>query len=189
MQNFTNKLLKDFIVVSNQIPNNVCNKLIQDLSTKDWGYHKWNTRQGEEFGDDTKEFRTHFSEQETIDILIPYVKNAIQNYFHNLGNDAVFGIGKISQPRINRYDENTQMLSHVDHIHTVFEDDNSGIPILSIVGCLNDDYEAGEFVFGDDYAVSIKAGDILVFPSIFLYPHRVNSITKGSRYSFVCWAY
>ena len=63
-----------------------------------------------------------------------------------------------------------------------------GIPILSIVGLLNDNYEGGEFMIRGK-EVKLIRGDILIFPSNFIYPHEVKDITKGIRYSFVSWAF
>ena len=37
--------------------------------------------------------------------------------------------------------------------------------------------------------VKLIRGDILIFPSNFIYPHEVKDITKGIRYSFVSWAF
>jgi predicted 2-oxoglutarate/Fe(II)-dependent dioxygenase YbiX len=81
------------------------------------------------------------------------------------------------------------MAKHVDHIHSMFDGNMKGIPILSIVGMLNDDYEGGEFVMFDDKIIELKQGDILMFPSVFLYPHEVKPVTKGVRDSFVSWVW
>ena len=35
----------------------------------------------------------------------------------------------------------------------------------------------------------LKKGDILIFPSVFLFPHEVKPITSGTRYSFVTWGF
>ena len=53
----------------------------------------------------------------------------------------------------------------------------------------NDDYEGGGFFFFEDYEVKLKQGDILIFPSVFMFPHRVEKVTKGIRNSFVSWAW
>ena len=37
--------------------------------------------------------------------------------------------------------------------------------------------------------VPVETGDILLFPSNFMYPHEVRETTKGTRYSFVSWAF
>tara|TARA_R100001015_G_scaffold19147_1_gene15182 strand:+ start:829 stop:1392 length:564 start_codon:yes stop_codon:yes gene_type:complete len=64
---------------------------------------------------------------------------------------------------------------------------------LSIIINLNNEYDGGKICFHDnekqhkvlDY--KLDTGDLLVFPSTFLYPHSVDKITKGVRYSMVAW--
>ena len=65
-------------------------------------------------------------------------------------------------------------------------DERKGIPILSVLGVLNDDYEGGEFVLIDE-KINLSKGDIIVFPSNFMYPHKVEPVTKGTRYSYISW--
>jgi len=75
------------------------------------------------------------------------------------------------------------MAEHCDHIHTIFDGNDRGIPILTALAILNDEYEGGELVFWQDTVVETGTGDIFVWPSLFLYPHRVEPVTKGERYS------
>tara|TARA_Y100001937_G_C7084068_1_gene314444 strand:+ start:72 stop:605 length:534 start_codon:yes stop_codon:yes gene_type:complete len=63
---------------------------------------------------------------------------------------------------------------------------------ISLSMNLNDDYEGGDFIFYDQKKFEVKRiklgkGSVLFFPSNFLYPHSVESITKGARYSIVSW--
>ena len=63
---------------------------------------------------------------------------------------------------------------------------------LSIIINLNEDYEGGDLVFTDQKEKEIKRfklkkGSIIFFPSNFLYPHCIEPITKGTRYSIVAW--
>ena len=60
--------------------------------------------------------------------------------------------------------------------------------IFSLLGNLNEDYEGSEFHCRDK-EIKLKTGDILMFPSNFMYPHEVTECTKGTRYSFVSWAF
>ena len=46
--------------------------------------------------------------------------------------------------------------------------------------------EGGEF-FMIDKQREFSKGDILIFPSNFIYPHVVKPVTKGIRYSFISW--
>ena len=80
------------------------------------------------------------------------------------------------------------MRKHYDHIHSIFDGQMKGVPIVSIVANLNEDYKGGEFVCRDK-KINLKTGDILMFPSNFMYPHKVKETTEGTRYSFVSWAF
>jgi len=93
------------------------------------------------------------------------------------------------QLRFNKYDVNTNMKKHCDHIHSMFSGEKKGVPILSIVGVLNDNYEGGDFIMFEDTKIELPTGSILIFPSNFMYPHKVTSIAKGVRHSFVSWVY
>ena len=53
---------------------------------------------------------------------------------------------------------------------------------------LNDDYEGGEFAFFDrQLKYKLNKGDVLMFPSTFMYPHEVMPVTQGTRYSIITW--
>jgi len=64
---------------------------------------------------------------------------------------------------------------------------------LSIIINLNEDYKGGDLVFAyqllneEMKRVSLKKGSIVAFPSNFLYPHMIEPITEGTRYSIVAW--
>ena len=94
-----------------------------------------------------------------------------------------------TDPRFNKYDEDKKMALHCDHIHSMFDGERKGIPILSVLGVLNDDYKGGEFIMFDDTEIKFDKGDILVFPSLFLYPHKVEPVKSGTRYSFISWVW
>ena len=68
----------------------------------------------------------------------------------------------------------------------MFDGERKGIPILSVLGVLNYDYEGGEFVLIDE-KIDLSKGDIIIFPSNFMYPHKVEPVTKGIRYSYISW--
>ena len=91
-----------------------------------------------------------------------------------------------SHVRFNKYEESKEMALHCDHIHSMFDGERKGVPILSVLGLLNDDFEGGEF-FMIDKQREFSKGDILIFPSNFIYPHVVKPVTKGIRYSFISW--
>jgi predicted 2-oxoglutarate/Fe(II)-dependent dioxygenase YbiX len=80
-----------------------------------------------------------------------------------------------------RYAEGHKFLEHVDHY--------SGAPrTLSISVRLNDDYEGGAFtVFNGTYRPELQPGDAVVMPSNLCFPHSVEPVTRGTRYSLVIW--
>lgn len=58
--------------------------------------------------------------------------------------------------------------------------------VVSLVAFPNDDYEGGELAFSiQGVTVKAKAGDLYVFPSNFMYPHRAMPVTSGTKYSMV----
>jgi hypothetical protein len=91
--------------------------------------------------------------------------------------------------RYNRYNIKSKMRLHCDHITTIFDGERKGIPTLTILGSLNNDYEGGELVLMNNRICELKAGSVVIFPSIFLFPHLVRPVTKGRRYSFVSWVW
>ena len=63
---------------------------------------------------------------------------------------------------------------------------------ISIIINLNENYEGGDLVFTDQKGNIIKkiklgTGSVVFFPSNFMYPHSIEPIRKGIRYSIVAW--
>jgi len=59
---------------------------------------------------------------------------------------------------------------------------------LSCSIALNDDYTGGEFeFFHGERTYRVPRGAAILFPSNFMYPHRVVPITSGTRYSIITW--
>lgn len=62
----------------------------------------------------------------------------------------------------------------------------SYICTVSTVAYLNDDYEGGELWFKHlDQKIKPEAGDIVVFPSTFIYAHASLPVKSGIKYSAV----
>jgi hypothetical protein len=58
--------------------------------------------------------------------------------------------------------------------------------VLSAVSYPNDDYEGGELFFRiQNLNIKARAGDLFLFPSNFMYPHRAMPVTSGTKYSIV----
>jgi hypothetical protein len=94
-----------------------------------------------------------------------------------------------TQARFNKYSKGMYMGKHCDHFRTMFDGRWKGVPVYSVIGFLNDNYEGGDLVFWDDTVIEKQAGMVVVFPSNFLYPHKITPVTKGTKYSFVSYAF
>lgn len=58
--------------------------------------------------------------------------------------------------------------------------------VVSLVGYPNDDYDGGELNFRlQNFTLKPRAGDLVVFPSNFMYPHRAMPVKSGIKYSIV----
>ena len=184
----------DYIFVTNVIPPEVRDGVLKEIKSKAWKKHTWYEYANNSYDSkDTKELDVLSTTQELHDTLAPFVFESLQQYmlkYAEQEDERIKGFVKTFTPiRFNRYPTGTIMRQHYDHIHSIFDGQHKGIPILSMLGVLNDDYEGGEFLFFDSYEVPLKAGDIMVFPSNFIYPHKVQEVTKGERYTFVSWAF
>jgi hypothetical protein len=82
---------------------------------------------------------------------------------------------------ILKYNEGNKYDTHIDDFgHHAFRR-------LSISLLLNDDFTGGEFEFFGTETISLKKSQALIFPSSWLYPHRILPITSGIRRSVVTW--
>ena len=188
--------LKDYILLlDNWIPKYILDKTLEELpKNKFWKQHKYTdtkTLKTEQHNGD-KELDICYGENLTyIQKLHDLTWKALEKYIivDKIGGNNLTGWSGFSQIRFNRYDKDQIMSQHIDHIVSLFPGNPKGIPILSIVSLLNDNYQGGEFIMFDDYEIKFKAGDLLIFPSVFLYPHLVKPVTKGIRYAFVSWCY
>jgi len=94
-------------------------------------------------------------------------------------------LNKISEIDLLKYDVGGYNKYHVD----VYTD----IPrSLSVIINLNNDYKGGDLVFVDQKNKETKRcklnkGSVIFFPSNFMYPHGIEKITEGTRYSIVAW--
>ena len=50
-------------------------------------------------------------------------------------------------------------------------------------------FTGGDFVFFEDFKIELNKGDVIIFPSSFMYPHKVTPVTSNFRLSFVSWVY
>ena len=184
------KNLSDYVYISQMDSD------ITDLTDKifeeniEWQKHKWADTQGEVVNSDDIDVVFHDGKDEKDEKLYQEIFKHITQYGNtDYGKWArQTGLEHLSDFRFNRYGANTFMAEHVDHIRSLFDGEQKGIPVLSIIGLLNDDFTGGEFVLCDE-VIPLKKNSLIIWPSVFLYPHKVMPIKSGTRYTFVGWAW
>ena len=95
---------------------------------------------------------------------------------------SYWGVGLQSYEAFNfvKYDgPGTQFKVHADHGPTY-------VATTSAVIYLNDDYEGGELLFPRfGLKLKPKAGDIVIFPSTYVYEHSSEELLSGVKYAVV----
>ena len=187
--NIKNLQLKNFIhIEKGLVPKDTCRFVINSIKNQSWNKHSWfHNEEKYSYSYSTKELDILDCTQDLEDILNPLISISVKYYNNFIEGEKASQVTCFSPIRFNRYQKSQTMRRHSDHIKTLFEGEVRGIPILSIIMNFNDDYEGGDLIFWDDYKVDLGEGDVVVFPSLFLFPHRVEEVTENIRYSGVAW--
>lgn len=188
--------LSDYIHVERGvIPRPICERLMTLVSAHQWQPNTWyDNTSGQTYSENTLEPDALFATAEMQDLLDPPIDRAatlyMQRYAYKDSLKTSKIISRFCAARFNRYGPGQVMRKHHDHIHSIFDGKEKGIPVLSFVGNLNEDYEGGELAFFEgEPKLALKTGDICIFPSCFLYPHQVLEVTRGQRVSFASWGW
>tara|TARA_Y100001951_G_C11181429_1_gene206171 strand:+ start:53 stop:649 length:597 start_codon:yes stop_codon:yes gene_type:complete len=195
-----NKNIEHYIFhKENFLDEKYCENTINELNECTWQPHDWYEYPAEihTTTDDAPETLYPETFPENIDkinlFIIQNLTSAIQEYFVEIQKTSKFKFDWIapefsgSDLKFIRYFPGQTMQNHCDHIHSLFDGKKKGVPVLSIIGLLNDDYEGGELILLGEKKINTKKGDLVMFPSNFLYPHKIDPVTKGVRYSYVSW--
>ena len=179
------KIYKDWI------PSDICKETVDELEKVEGQFqtHQFYDSHTGGYHSYDHELSVTWSNVKHKDLFMKRIWEALQQYMNDFQFPWYSSWNGYSEVRFNRYRPDTQMKLHCDHIHSMFDGQRKGIPSLSILGSLNNDYTGGELVFWEDSIVPLRAGEIMIFPSNFVYPHRVDLVTKGTRYSYVSWAW
>lgn len=188
--------LSDFIIIHKLFEKDECEEIVDRIERAVWDPHSWY--------DDLSRRETKSMDPDVVDgskeqnkILLSDVYDnidqRISDLFHsddpNLALLKRTEVLNSSRTRFNRYSDGQHMRTHIDHIRSLFEPAPphlAGIPVLSCLMFYNDEYEGGEFHILNE-PMDVKAGNVIFFPSIFMYPHEVRPVTKGTRYTGIKW--
>ena len=181
----------------NFLDEKYCENCIDELDKCAWEKHEWynprtdsiHGRSGDNELEVLGEPRFSFEIGKINEFIIENLHSTVLEYVESFEFEWFDGWEGYTPIRFNRYSPGQTMKLHCDHIHDMFDGEKKGIPVLSIIGILNDDYEGGELIMFEDKKIDTKKGDLLIFPSNFLYPHEITPVIKGVRYSYVSWAW
>ena len=187
-----NTQLKDYVKQYSGIYSpEFCNDMVKSLGEIDWKLHTF-------YNSITGETKSYDHELSISHVQVPLKKELDEKIWYVINQYIIQDMGYMKDwfsswagytpSRFNKYDPSTQMKLHCDHIHSMFDGNRKGVPILTVLGSLNNDYEGGELILCGEQ-IELKAGEVLVFPSNFLYPHEVKPVKSGTRYSFVSWVW
>jgi predicted 2-oxoglutarate/Fe(II)-dependent dioxygenase YbiX len=187
-----NSQLKDYVRTYKGFYDSAfCKKVVEELSLVNWNIHSF-------YDSKTNTSKSFENELSVSWDIVPSKKQLDEKVWHVISQYILTDMAHMkswfsqwtgySLCRFNRYVPETQMKIHCDHIHSLFDGQQKGVPILTILGSLNSDYEGGELVLCGE-KIELQEGDVVVFPSNFLYPHEVKPVKSGIRHSFVSWAW
>lgn len=110
--------------------------------------------------------------QELLEVFLACLEKYIQKY--------TLSIKKAEHLRVARYPVEGYYKPHADA--------ENGSRQLSGVLFLNEDFQGGELNFiYQDLEIKPKAGDLLLFPSNFIFRHECKKITEGNKFLALTW--
>ncbi len=181
--------LSDFIFHKNCFPKSLCDEILAEYK-------------GELFDRDSHENKTtRFVGQ--LQISDPEIINQKNSYTRKwLEKQIFYNVGKLIRDYTEYVHPFTTMLEEdtgyslrqmsVGDYYKEHRDDgkkqSANNVVVTVSICLNEEYEGGDFTFFKETVTkTLKKGDVLMFPSNFLFPHGVQEITKGTRYQLLTW--
>jgi predicted 2-oxoglutarate/Fe(II)-dependent dioxygenase YbiX len=131
-------------------------------------------------------FNTELTEMHWSNYLFNLFQNGLSRYWDD---------NNLLRSNFTNHTENISILKYenTDFYKWHFDHHWSKPRTISMILLLNNDYEGGNLCFkepnqDDEIIIDKKPNRLIIWPSNFLYPHAVKPVTKGTRYSVVCWA-
>ena len=164
------------------VPNNLCNEILS--YPWKWSPSKYANHNKETLNSDDRVLMDETWVGTTK--LYPQIKQSILKVVDKYSGDHErFSCVHHTDFRINKYGVGGFMSKHCDNIHHS-HGQNYGYPQCTILLFINDDFKGGDFFVAENKHNPAK-GSALIFPSNFMFPHKVKKVTKGERWSIVSW--
>jgi hypothetical protein len=183
------------IVYNNAIPSDLCDDIIKTLESNLNGKtnYTWQKAMVTEADDALETARKCVDFKISSKNLGPVNQSNSELYeMHQKAFDKIkpmaddygrywgVGIGYYEAFNFVKYEgAGTHFKIHADH-------GPAYVTTISIVAYVNDDYEGGELYFPRfDLTLKPKKGDVVIFPSTYIYEHASNDMISGTKYSIV----
>ena len=170
------KLIDYVRVYDNLISHRKCDEILEYCKECPWD--EATTVGGD---NDYRACSSHAVQHDTVldDILYDVVNDALIEYcseFHHFKCRTDSGYTLLRYVPGNKYEVHTDQ--YMDYNREV-----------TIIINLTDDYEGGDLsMFDGQYDIKLEKGNVVIFPSNFMFPHAIRPIVSGTRYSVVSWA-
>tara|TARA_R100001594_G_C4037291_1_gene262494 strand:+ start:364 stop:924 length:561 start_codon:yes stop_codon:yes gene_type:complete len=184
MKNY--KTIADGVVNLNKfIPKELCERVMQYADKMCTSHFDTMDLSGTEY---RKVLGYHLKNDKISDIIyFKFIQQMItQAYAHYRIKWPSVTAAKVNQMDLLKYYEGYHYKTHIDH-------SNLSQRTLGVIINLNEEYEGGDLVyFYQDWQEEmarfpLKQGSIVFHPASFQYPHQIEPVTKGTRYSIVAW--
>lgn len=182
--------LKDYIVIlKNKVPYTLCDEIINEYKNSG----EWEEAQIADKVKINKMTRNcdvlSMSAKNVIDLNV-VTRSELDRKVFDIVSDCIseyifkFPYCRIAQDtgyQLLRYKKGSFYTEHTDSFTESFR-------TVSCSLLLNDNFEGGEFAFFEGTKVyKLSKGDVIMFPSNFMFPHEVKKVNLGTRYSIVTW--
>jgi hypothetical protein len=170
-------------------------ELIEKEAEKTWGYLTWTS--SSTGGQDRSVISDYRTSLEMV--VTPLIESEVHESIQPIADEFMSIFSSIDKAIWDYRDcfdlhlkthNGLQVLKYLDggeyHHHYDHAPDNARV--LSMVACLDDNFEGGELEFPFfDVKIKLSAGSVALFPSNFPYTHIAHPVTKGIKYSLVTW--
>jgi len=169
--------LKNYIIeLENIIPNDLSDNIVNFYKNNDFLFRKAlvvNNRLDTNMRNCYSSPLDKIFEQQIFDVVSRCIKIYNNKFKINITKDTGYQILKYEKGGF--YKEHTDQ--HVNHNRS-----------LSCSLILNNNFSGGNFSFFNNKIIfTAKKNTALMFPSNFMYPHQISTVSDGIRYSIITW--
>jgi len=175
------KLLSDYCVyIEDHMPKNICNDVVNLFESAD--IERRATPNNTPRLSQLNFTRKSYLNEELHKVICQYLLSAVDHYRFNIKSFYAFAPRNLyfEHFRIKRYisEDADQFDTHVDVTNVSDE-----CRYLSFMWYLNNVIDGGETEFTElDFKIQPKAGALLMFPPIWMFPHKGHLLNSGKKY-------